>query len=83
MKPAKSDRIKRVAMRTAGQDRSDRERAGQVSFHLPSPSVWPVVVAAGLTLLMFGFITHPGFVAMGILLMILGLGRWVGELLRG
>ncbi|CCF86216.1 protein cytochrome c oxidase subunit IV [Nitrolancea hollandica] len=83
MNPADSDRIERVEMRPAGHNPSGGERAGQVSLHLPSPSVWPVVVAAGLTLVMFGFITHPGFVAMGILLMILGLGRWVGELLRG
>ncbi len=83
MNRADSDRIESVETRPAGHSPGSSEGASQMSFHLPSPSLWPVVVAAGLTLLFFGFIIHPGFVAMGILLMILGLGRWVGELLRG
>lgn len=60
-----------------------RQRVSRPARHLPSPSIWPVVVAAGVTLVMFGFIIHPGFVAMGILVMILGVARWIGELLRG
>lgn len=83
MNPTDSDRIETPEMRSAVRDQSSGKETHHVSIHLPSPSIWPVVVAAGLTLLMFGFITHPGFVAMGILVMILGLARWIGELLRG
>ena len=75
------DRSERAEVRPSSDLR--RSQAGEPAIHLPSPSLWPVVVAAGFTLVMFGVIIHPGFVAMGILVMILGIACWIGELLRG
>lgn len=83
MNPSDRDQHENTQIRPGGDDRDGGDRIGHASIHLPSPSIWPVAVAAGLTLFMFGVITHSGFVAAGLLLMLLGMARWIGELLRG
>ena len=82
MSSADRNRSEHAEIRLPGHLPNGR-RAGEPAIYLPSPSLWPVVVAAGFTLVMFGVIIHPGFVALGILMMILGLARWIGELFRG
>jgi hypothetical protein len=52
-------------------------------LHLPSPSVWPATVALALTLLALGLVVHVLFGAAGVLLLVLGLWNWAGELRRG
>jgi hypothetical protein len=50
----------------------------------PAPhdaSIWPSVLAAGLTVAFFGLVTDSvSFGVLGILAFILGIGGWVGEL---
>lgn len=53
-----------------------------VGVHLPSPSVFPMVAAAGVTLLLFGVVTSAAFMALGIVLLALAVIGWVGEVLR-
>ena len=48
--------------------------------HLPSPSIWPAALAAGLTLLFFGLLTNYAFCAFGAALMAYALRGWIGEL---
>ena len=44
-------------------------------------SVWPAVLAAGLTVTFFGLIASSwGFGILGVLATVLGIGGWVGEL---
>jgi hypothetical protein len=44
-------------------------------------SVWPAVLAGGLTIVFFGLITTTWrFGILGVLAIILGIGGWVGEL---
>ena len=50
------------------------------AHHLPAPSVWPAVVALGLTLLLFGVVTHPVFSIAGALVMARAIAGWIGEL---
>ncbi len=50
--------------------------------HLPAPSIWPVVLAAGITLLLFGVVTSLAFSVAGALLAIVALAGWIGELRR-
>ena len=52
-------------------------------IHLPEPSVWPVVCAAGITLLLFGVVTSYAFSALGALLMVVSLAGWIAELRHG
>jgi hypothetical protein len=52
-------------------------------FHLPAPSIWPVVLAAGLTLAAFGITTFWVFSAFGLLLFVIATAGWVAEVRRG
>ena len=54
-----------------------------MSEHLPSPSVWPMVVAGGFTLLAFGVLTAFGLSLLGAVLMAWGLYSWIQELRHG
>ncbi len=51
--------------------------------HLPSPSVWPLTVAGGFTLVGFGVITIPALSVLGLILMAIGLYGWIEELRHG
>lgn len=49
-------------------------------IELPRPSIWPAVVGLGTALMMFGVITSPGFSISGLIVLLTGLGGWIGEL---
>jgi hypothetical protein len=51
--------------------------------HLPSPSVWPFVVGAALTLMAFGVATSLAFSVLGLVLLGWGLAGWIGDLRHG
>ena len=51
--------------------------------HMPSPSVWPVTVAGGVTLLLFGILTAFALSILGAVLMAWGLFGWIQELRHG
>ena len=50
--------------------------------HLPRPSVWPMVLGGGLSLLLFGVVTSYAFMAIGALLILGALAGWIGDLLH-
>ena len=50
------------------------------NVHLPAPTIWPVVCAAGITLLAFGVVTHLAFSVLGLLLTARALGGWIEEM---
>jgi len=52
------------------------------TVHLPSPTVWPCVAAAGVTLVALGLVTTLAFSVAGVAALALGLAGWLGELLR-
>jgi len=52
-------------------------------FHLPSPSVWPAVVGAGVALALFGVVTSYFFTAFGFVLLVMGLAGWIEDLRHG
>lgn len=54
-----------------------------VEIHMPAPSVWPVILAFGIMLLMFGAVTSLGFTIVGAILVAWALGGWLKELYRG
>jgi cytochrome c oxidase subunit 1 len=51
--------------------------------HLPSPSVWPAVLAAGLTLMAFGIIANLTYSLAGAILTVAGIAGWVIEMRHG
>ena len=52
-------------------------------IHLPSPSVWPAVLGAGIALVLFGVVTTYFFTAFGFVLMVMGVAGWIEDLRHG
>ena len=47
--------------------------------HLPKPSIWPILVAAGITMMVVGVLSHWLVSVVGIILLIVSLGGWTQE----
>ncbi|WP_448591984.1 cytochrome c oxidase subunit I [Thermoflexus hugenholtzii] len=62
-----------------GNDRAGEAETPEEPIHLPSPSLWPLILAAGLTVFALGLVTHWIFIPLGLLLFALGLARWVQQ----
>ena len=50
---------------------------------MPAPTAWPLVLALGIALMAMGLATNLGFLFVGALVMLIGLGGWIGQLLPG
>jgi hypothetical protein len=74
-----------MALEDAPQARGDE--AGQWSSPLPEktpPSTYaPAFLALGITFLLFGVVSSYVFSAAGFVLIVVSIGKWVGELLHG
>ena len=55
------------------------EGHGHGHIHLPSPSYWPILLAAGLTIAAFGYIYSPIVIGIGLLLALMSIYAWVKE----
>ena len=63
---------------------SDRQDpAGRESVEMPRATVWPIVLALGITLLGAGLATSLALSVVGAVLFVFGLGGWIGQLLPG
>ena len=62
---------------------ADETTLGPDDIHLPRPSVWPMVVAAGIRLLCAGIALVLVISLIGALVLALGLGGWIQEMSRG
>ncbi|HEX2911822.1 MAG TPA: hypothetical protein VH186_13520 [Chloroflexia bacterium] len=47
---------------------------------LPQPTYWPVVMALGIVLFVFGFLTTIFISGLGAILFFISLGGWIGEM---
>lgn len=47
---------------------------------IPRPTFWPAGLAFGVTFLMWGLLTSPVLIAMGLLVFTVSLAGWIGEL---
>jgi len=50
--------------------------------HLPEPTVWPSVLASGVTLAAMGLVSSPFVFAAGALLTLISIAAWVRLLVR-
>lgn len=50
--------------------------------HLPSPSLAPFILGAGVTLMAFGIVASLLFTLLGLVLTIVGLASWIRELIH-
>jgi len=55
------------------------QKGDATGVHLPSPSYWPIVLAAGLPLIGYGIIFQLWWCVPGVLLLIAGIYGWVME----
>src|SRR5690554_2062579 len=53
------------------------------SIEMPAPTAWPIVLAAGVTLIMLGVATNLIFSIVGGVLALSGIFGWVSQLLPG
>jgi hypothetical protein len=56
------------------------EGDGHEHVHLPPPSIWPMVMAAGLALGGFGLVTIWQISILGLILFLYSLVNWIQEL---
>jgi Flp pilus assembly protein TadB len=56
----------------------DAPDAGE-SIHLPEPSYLPVLVALGTTLAVVGVVVHPAIVAIGVVILLVSVVRWIRQ----
>ncbi|MGI8485463.1 MAG: hypothetical protein ACR2OU_14515 [Thermomicrobiales bacterium] len=56
----------------------DQEQAAAI--HMPAPSIWPIVSAFGITMIGFGFLTRVEFWMFGVIVLIVSLWGWIGEM---
>jgi hypothetical protein len=60
----------------------DAHGEGHSAFHLPPPSIWPVVLAVGIALLLTGLILNIVIVLVGAIVVIASIGLWVRDARR-
>lgn len=58
-----------------GHDGGATEPAPEI--HLPPPSLAPAVIALGVMLLAFGVVYGVALMIVGVVVVVLGLGRWL------
>jgi hypothetical protein len=51
--------------------------------HLPRPTYWPLALAFGIVLIMFGIVTTFAISGVGLIIFAVALGGWIGELRHG
>src|SRR5262249_3064964 len=66
-----------VALRRAGAPQAMTASQGPERIEVPAPTVWPMVVALGVTLGFAGLVTHVAVSAVGVVLALVGgVGWW-------
>lgn len=52
----------------------------EAAIHMPSPSIWPITAAFGVTMIGFGFLGGVAFGVFGAIVLIISLWGWIGEM---
>ncbi len=58
-----------------------KSEAGHNAVHMPSPTVWPMVLAMGLTLIITGMVTSAAVSVLGLILSLASVIGWFREVL--
>ncbi len=67
-----------MAVNESGHGAAD----GHEAIHLPPPSIWPVVLAVGLSLLLLGLVLNLGLLILGALITVAAVAFWVRDARR-
>lgn len=47
--------------------------------HLPDPSIWPIIIALGISTMVVGIIVHLAVIFTGVAVFALGIGGWIWQ----
>lgn len=54
----------------------------EIEIHLPAPSIWPAAAGLGIALGFFGIVTSLFVGLVGILVFVVAVAGWIGELVH-
>src|ERR1700722_398599 len=60
---------------------SDSNEKPNGSVEMPAPTAAPLVLGVGIALVGVGLATSLGFVVVGVVILVFGVGGWIGQLL--
>ena len=63
-------------------DNHENKTAEELHIHMPSPSLSPIILAAGITLLAFGVAFGTLVIILGAIITLIGLGTWIYDDIR-
>jgi hypothetical protein len=66
----------------AAQEPTDEQHTGHEAIHLPPPSIWPVVLAVGIALLLLGLVLNLVLLIVGALITAASVALWVRDARR-
>ena len=78
-RPLWDEKYPETAEHPAPPENGNGHGNGHRHIHLPSPSYWPIVMAAGFTCAAFGLLYHPVWIALGLAAAFISLMAWVVE----
>jgi hypothetical protein len=61
---------------------ADEPHAAPAGIHLPRPTIWPMVMAAGIVLALSGLVLTLAFTLAGLIVFAIALAGWIRELRR-
>jgi hypothetical protein len=66
----------------AAQEPTEKPHASHEAIHLPPPSIWPLVLAVGIALLLLGLVLNLALLIVGVLITVGSLALWVRDARR-
>jgi hypothetical protein len=61
---------------------SEQPHESHEAIHLPPPSIWPVVLAVGISLLLLGLVLNLVLLLFGVLITAASLALWIRDARR-
>ncbi len=66
----------------AAQEPTEPPHASHEAIHLPPPSIWPVVLAVGISILLLGLVLNLALLIVGAVITAASLALWVRDARR-
>lgn len=63
-------------------DETTGSHEGHEAIHLPPPSIWPVVLAVGISILLLGLVLNVGLLIVGVVITAASLALWIRDARR-
>lgn len=61
---------------------SEQSQESHEAIHLPPPSIWPVVLAVGISALLLGLVLNLALLIVGVLITVASLALWIRDARR-